>query len=144
MTDRIDYGSSNPLDKDPDIAIGVTLPIRKGTSGYFEQSFVTIDQVKSNIKNLLLTKKGERLMQPDFGSGLWELLFEPNTNNLEEKMRNSIRTSVSKWLPYVNIELINIERTSVEIDMYTVEVELLFTTTNDPDALESVTFTIAT
>ena len=34
-------------------AVGITLPIQKGETGYFRQSFQTFDQIKSNIKNLL-------------------------------------------------------------------------------------------
>ena len=63
-----------------DYAIGITLPIQIGNNA-FNQSFKTADQAKSNIKNLLLTKKYERLMQPQFGSGLQELLFEFKTQN---------------------------------------------------------------
>ena len=53
-----------------DYAIGITLPLTFGQNT-FEQSFLTKDQVKSNIKNLLLTKRGERIIQPEFGSGPW-------------------------------------------------------------------------
>jgi hypothetical protein len=58
-------------------AIGITLPLTFGENT-FEQSFQTKDQIKSNIKNLLLTKRGERILQPQFGSGLQSLLFEQN------------------------------------------------------------------
>ena len=47
-----------------DIALGITLPIKLGKTGYFEQAFDTITQVKSNLINLLLTVKGERVFQP--------------------------------------------------------------------------------
>ena len=61
-----------------DFAIGITLPIQIGNTA-FNQSFKTAEQASSNIKNLLLTKRGERIMQPNFGSGLQELLFEFNS-----------------------------------------------------------------
>ena len=47
------------------VAIGITLPIQRGNGGFFAQSYQTSEQVKSNIKNLILTRKGERIMQPD-------------------------------------------------------------------------------
>ena len=72
-----------------DYAIGITLPIQIGNNA-FNQSFKTADQAKSNIKNLLLTKKYERLMQPQFGSGLQELLFEINDEEFAEKIENTI------------------------------------------------------
>ena len=52
------------------VAIGITLPLQKGNGGYFAQSYQTSEQVKSNIKNLILTRKGERLMHPTFGTDL--------------------------------------------------------------------------
>ena len=70
-------------------AIGVTLPLQFGDST-FEQSFQTKDQAKSNIKNLLLTKRGERILQPEFGSGLQSLLFEPNVDDLEGRIEDTI------------------------------------------------------
>ena len=85
-------------------AVGITLPIQKGETGYFRQSFQTFDQIKSNIKNLLLTKKGERVFQPDFGSGIHDLLFNPATERFEEDVENTINEALEKWLPYVIVE----------------------------------------
>ncbi len=82
-------------------AVGITLPIQRGNEGYFRQSFRTFDQISSNLKNLLLTKKGERLLQPEFGSGLHDLLFNPLTDKFEEDLENTINDAVAKWLPYV-------------------------------------------
>ena len=76
-----------------DHAIGITLPIQIGNTA-FNQSFTTFEQAKSNIKNLLLTKKGERIMQPNFGSGLQELLFDFNDDTLSEKIEETITNSL--------------------------------------------------
>ena len=90
-------------------AVGITLPIQRGNDGYFAQSFRTFDQVRSNLKNLLLTKKGERILQPEFGSGLHDLLFNPATEKFEEDLETTINDSVAKWLPYVIVEDINVD-----------------------------------
>ena len=90
-------------------AVGITLPIQKGEPGYFRQSFQTFDQIKSNIKNLLLTKKGERVFQPDFGSGIHDLLFNPATERFEEDVENTINEALEKWLPYVIVEDIDVD-----------------------------------
>jgi hypothetical protein len=73
-----------------DWAIGVVLPIQIGNTG-FNQSYTTAVQTKSNIKNLLLTKKYERLMQPNLGSDLQKVLFEMNDDSLEEKIENELK-----------------------------------------------------
>ena len=54
--------------------IGITLPIQIGNMGYFQQSFDTLVQVKSNFINLILTRKGERVHQPEFGCGIHDYL----------------------------------------------------------------------
>ena len=87
-------------------AIGITLPLQFGENT-FEQSYQTKDQVKSNIKNLLLTKRGERIIQPEFGSGLQSLLFEQNVDDLEGRIEDTINESLEQWLPYVTAEEID-------------------------------------
>ena len=134
--------SSNPLDLDPNVAIGVTLPFRKGKTGYFEQSFQTTDQLKSNIKSLFLTRKGERMFQPELGSDLWKTVFEQNDVEIEVLIDDIIRNTLKKWMPFITVQQLYINRDSDNIDMYKVEVDLRFTIANDPDTLEAVTFVI--
>jgi phage baseplate assembly protein W len=122
-----------------DYAIGITLPLQF-SNNTFEQSFKTIDQAKSNIKNLLLTKRGERVLQPEFGSGLQELLFEQNIDDFEEKIEDTINNSIQTWLPYVTIEEINIEATDELRDTNRVNISLKFRVGNDVN-LNELTFT---
>ena len=64
--------------------IGLTLPIRDGSNGYFEQSFDTLTQIRSNIINLLNTKPFERRFQPTFSSKLNTLVFEQKEKGIKE------------------------------------------------------------
>jgi len=107
-------------------AVGITLPIQKGETGYFRQSFQTFEQVKSNIKNLLLTKKGERVLQPDFGSGIHDLLFNPATEKFEEDVENTINRALEKWLPYVILEDIDVNISKDYTDNNQAKVSLKF------------------
>ena len=122
-----------------DYAIGITLPIQIGNNA-FNQSFKTADQAKSNIKTLLLTKKYERLMQPQFGSGLQSLLFEPNVSDFEGKIEDTINESIEQWLPYVTVEEINIEATDELKDNNRINVSLTFRVGENAQ-LNEVTFT---
>ena len=63
-----------PVDVDENTPIGVSFPLTVGTQ---RQNFITTKQVHDNLRNLLLTMKGERPMQPTFGSDLYNLIFEP-------------------------------------------------------------------
>ena len=123
-----------------DYAIGITLPIQIGNTA-FNQSFTTIEQTKSNIKNLLLTKKYERLMQPNLGSDLQKVLFEMNDDSLEEKIENAINNSIETWLPFVTIEDISVEQTNELKDANQVNVSLKFRIDNSVN-LETLSFNV--
>lgn len=127
-------------DSHKDYAIGLTLPLQFNNNT-FNQSFQTIDQVKSNIRNLLLTRKGERILQPEFGSGIHELLFSHIDDNLELEIETTINTTIERWLPYVTIEDIQINMESGLKDRNTVTMSLRFKVAENID-LHSLTFTI--
>ena len=123
------------------VAYGITLPVKRGNTGFFEQAFTSYDQAKSNLKNLLLTKKGERVMQPEFGTGLHSLLFEQADDMLEQKLEQVITDSVSFWLPYITIETIDIEMTNEMKDMNRANMSIGFRVGNQIETQE-ITFTI--
>ena len=126
-----------------DYAVGLSLPIKNGNGGFFEQNFNTFDQAKSNLRNLLLTKKGERFLQPEFGSGLQTLLFEPIDETFETRASDTITESVSQWLPYITIDDIFIDISDSNKDRNKVGVEIKFKVGETLD-LQTVTFTLGT
>ncbi len=95
--------------------IGITLPLKLGNTGYFEQSFDTLTQVKSNFINLILTRKGERVHQPEFGCGIHDYLFEQLTAENIEGARLSVVDAVERWMPF--LELVQVELNSAPIDI---------------------------
>ena len=60
--------------------------------------------IGDNLKNLLLTNKGERLMDYNFGANLKELCFELGTEEADAEAINRIRTAVGRYLPFVSLE----------------------------------------
>ena len=128
------------LEQFNDVAIGITLPLQI-TNTAFNQSFQTIDQVRTNIKSLLLTKRKERVMQPLLGSGLNEILFEQNDGDLESRIENTIVQSLEDWLPYVILDNILIEQNNELKDRNSVEVSITFRINGNP-TLETVTFNV--
>jgi|TARA_B100000900_G_scaffold408646_1_gene423260 hypothetical protein len=95
-------------DLNPDIFIGLSLPLNYGDQGFFNKTRTLLQQTRSNIRNLLLTIRGERLGNPTFGSDLMRLLFEPNTPDLEVAIEESIRASLDEWMPFVRIRAIDV------------------------------------
>jgi len=113
-----------PID-DNDVALGVLLPFNKDAKGksnsadykatsntgkgVFESSYTTQEAVISNLKNLILTSKGERYMQPNFGTNIRSILFENNTDDVRSLLQETIQEDIQYWLPYV--KLINLDVT---------------------------------
>lgn len=124
-----------------DFAYGITLPVQRGNTGYFAQSFSSYEQAKANLKNLLMTKKGERIMQPNFGTGLHSLLFEPMDGDFETKLEQTITRNVNYWLPYINIEEIDIEMTDAMKDNHIAHMTIQFTVGNQIET-QQITFTV--
>ena len=124
-----------------DYAYGITLPVRRGKTGFFEQGFTSLEQARANLLNLLLTNKGERVMQPEFGIGLRELLFEQMTDEFEDRLQETIIKNVGFWLPYINIEIIDVEMTDEMKDNHTANMNITFTVGAEIDKQE-ITFTI--
>jgi len=105
----------NPIDLLPDVAVGIKLPFIGKTGNLFELSYSTEEQAISNLKNLVLTRPGERILQPLFGTELQNALFEQNDDILKERIQNSITEAVEFWLPYIGINELNIQ-TVVAVD----------------------------
>ena len=93
----------NPLDLNKNVKIGVAFPLND--VNLFDGTDTFKEQVKSNLINLLLTKKGERPMLPTFGVGLQDLLFE---NNIDlDLLKESINNQINVFIP--EITLMNLE-----------------------------------
>ena len=104
----------NPLDFNKNVTIGVAFPLN--SANMFTGTPTTKEQVKTNLLNLLLTKKGERVNHPDFGVALQDYLFENDIN--EEVLFEAIFNQIQFYIPEItlidtNIELIPDEHTLI-------------------------------
>ena len=97
----------NPLDLQKNIVIGVSLPFN--APGVFNKTYSTKDQIKSNLINLLLTDKGERIMNPEFGTDLRRSLFDNMTNLNSEILRLKIIDSINIFIPEIILGEVKIE-----------------------------------
>ena len=65
------------------VPIGIKTPMEftSDSSSVFKMHFDSKEQIEDNIRNLVLTNKGERLMMPEFGSNIRELIMELGTDS---------------------------------------------------------------
>ena len=132
---------NNGVDEKDQITIGLKLPLESGkVGGNFESTSVTIDAVKENIKSLIKTEKGERVMQPNLGLGLKVNLFENFNDELRYVIDEDIRKTFAKWLPFVNVTTIDIEQD--ELEQNRINLLLKFFITSSPNHLHSVNISI--
>jgi phage baseplate assembly protein W len=141
--------NTNPLDIDKRKFVGVKIPFEKsnGNEGYFESTQTTIDAVKENIRNLLYTKKGERLFQPVLGIGLENYLFEIVTPELEMLMKDDIEQAFKTWLPFVTITKLLItsagnEQLTTSLENNKINISIDFYINQNPTMLDSVQITL--
>lgn len=111
--------------------IGLVLPIQDGPSGYFDQAYDSFTQKRMNLINLLRTKVGERRMQPLFGSRLWNVVFEQNTEILPQIITNIVTEDVNRWIDGVAIKKVvvsvpQIDETHDYRDIYSVLIQVTF------------------
>ena len=122
---------------------GIDLPVQLATSGsdgYFKTTSTTIEAVKNNIRNLINTQQGERLMQPRLGLNLRELLFEQIEEDTRRQIEADIVDKFSFWLPFVQIQEIDIRTTDEDssVSVNTIKINIVFSIAQDPNTLDSV------
>ena len=118
--------SSIQNDLDPDVYIGLELPMRYGGAGFFKRTKTALEQTKSNIRNLISTQKGERLGNPNFGCDLRQVLFEQE-GDVESQIEETIRAAIDEFLPFVKVSSIDISFSNRN----NVNVRIIFSLTSD-------------
>ena len=88
--------------------IGLGVDLSFGNPGIFKTLYTTNDQSKANIRNLLLTRKGERYNQVNFGTNLLNMVFQPSNDEVKEIIGIEINSALSFWLPYIVVENLSI------------------------------------
>jgi phage baseplate assembly protein W len=120
----------NPLDLQKNIVIGVSLPFN--AKGVFNKTYSTKEQIKSNLINLLLTDKGERIMNPEFGADLRKSLFDNITTSNTELLRIKIIDAINIFIPEVELISVNIEP-NIDYNTLDVTIDYRLIISNTPD-----------
>ena len=103
--------------------LGIKTPLEKGSSrngeSIFKMHYNIIDQVIDNLKNLLMTQKGERIGFEDFGTRLKQIYSNTDLSEEEivEKASSDISVAVKKYMPSINLKDFYSEKLSEETNV---------------------------
>lgn len=130
---------SNPVSEDDLKPYGISFPLQRGSNGSFEKVYSPREQIKSNLRNLLLTLKGERLFNPDYGCDLRLLLFENlDEERTQELAKYYISDSCSKWMPFINVLDVRVKDYEQFIDNNYLTVEVDYNFMDDDSITETI------
>ena len=123
--------------------LGIGINETSNSGGVFATNFTTLTQAKSNLTNLILTKKGERVSQPEFGCDIWKILFEQIVDGeIDNEVERVISDAVNIWLPYLEINEIIVDYNDEYKDANKFGVEINFSLKSNRNLSESVTINV--
>jgi len=122
--------------------INIKFPFKDSVKGFFlDMSKTDQEAVKADLMHLVLTRKGQRLYMPDFGTDLYKYIFEPNDGITQADIALDIKTTVKKFIPNLTINDVIITRPKDE-DHHAI-VRLEYTITDDVfESQDFVTITL--
>jgi hypothetical protein len=97
-----------PIDLNNSAAVGISLPFNG--PAVFKSNYQTKDSIKYNLINFFLTNPGERLLNPTFGGGIRNFIFEQIYNDNIEFLLEDISLKVRNYFPNIQIEDLNVSR----------------------------------
>ena len=106
----LDVGSAAVVTVNRGFLRGPILPDNASVGRWILNGGSDIQVISSDLRNLLLTQKGERLMNPDFGTQISKLVFEPDTSVLEAQVQQEVNQAIAKFEPRVSVISITTER----------------------------------
>ncbi len=110
--------------------INIRFPFLDSKKGLFlDMTQQSKRAIKSDLMHLLLTNKGERLYQPEFGTDLKKFLFEPNIVTVQANIRDEIQKAIDKYIP--NLIVDKLEVNPIDGQEHSVIVKLEYTVTNN-------------
>jgi len=124
-------------------SLGIGINRRSDSNGIFATNYTTIKQTRDNLINLIMTRKGERVMQPDFGCDIHRLIFEPiYGEDIKDRVIDAIEDAVAMWMPFVSINDIEFPFDDNDIDNNKINVSIKFSLRLNPNISETIEVTI--
>ncbi|HEY9537692.1 MAG TPA: GPW/gp25 family protein [Kiloniellaceae bacterium] len=71
------------------------------------------EKVEQSLRLILFTTPGERVLRPEFGCGLRDLVFRPNTTTFRAQVADNVRTAIQRWEPRVDLIDVLVETSAI-------------------------------
>ena len=113
------------------VSHNIQFPFRDDTekNTLISSTKISKEALSSNLMLLLLTRKGERYYDPNYGTNLLKFLFDPNDSILESEIAEDLRRTVSRYMPNLTIDNLSFNKESD--DEHRINVLILFTYNED-------------
>jgi len=99
------------------VTYGINFPFRDSLNGYYlDLSEDKDEEIRTDLIHLILTRKGSRYFLPDFGTRLYEYIFEPLDGPTFSEIETEIRDSVEKYIPGIKITNISVYDASDDLE----------------------------
>jgi phage baseplate assembly protein W len=123
---------TNPINLDKNITIGISLPFNAPSA--FRSTYSFKDQLKYNLVNFLLTNKGERILNPNFGTNIRRQLFNQIDEDIYENLITEISDSIILYFPDITIEKLDVVPT-YDNNLITVNLTYRINISNEKDTI---------
>tara|TARA_R110000868_G_scaffold176916_2_gene414917 strand:+ start:17908 stop:18294 length:387 start_codon:yes stop_codon:yes gene_type:complete len=91
--------------------ININYPFKDSDEGFFLDLTKTDSAaIKADLMHLILTRKGQRLYMPDFGTDLMLYIFEPSDSKTFSEIKLDLKETVKKYIPNLTIDEVIVEQ----------------------------------
>ncbi|MFT5221762.1 MAG: phage baseplate assembly protein W [Glaciecola sp.] len=112
------------------IGSGLSFPLRVDANGSIALEQGAAD-IEKSMRVVLSTAIGERPMRPEFGCGIWDLLFEPINANTLGLMELVVREALSRWEPRAMVDDVTITPDPASMGAVSISIGYMVRSTND-------------
>lgn len=89
------------------------------------------EAIERSITMILSTAPGERVMRPDFGCAVWNMLFDPVNDNTLGLMAQSVRQALGQWEPRIDVQSVTAMPDPDDHSLVMIEIDYQVKATND-------------
>ncbi len=114
-----------PIDFNKSAAVGIDIPFNG--NAVFKSNFQTKDAIKNNLINFFLTNPGDRFLNPTFGGGLREFIFEQLSSDNVAFLQQDIESKIQQLFPNIIVTSLNVLENT---DFNSINIELNYEVAN--------------